>query len=351
MDTPAATQHKPRAQDDARRRPFPWRPKALGGLLKDAAREFVTDKAPKQAAAVAYYTLFALGPLLVLAISIAALVFGADAARDAVVGQVGGLVGAEGGKVVGEMLVATQSRRLGAFGAAFGLVVLLFSAGAVFAQLKEALNRIWEVEAKERKGLKQKVFGALRKNMMSFAGVVGTGFLLMVSLLVSTLLAAAGTFMQGMIPGSEAMWLVVNLAVSAVVLTLGFMVIFRFLPDTRVAWRDVAIGGAMTAILFLVGQVAIGYYLGSGSVGRTFGAGSAIISILVWIYYSAIILFFGAELTQVYANKYGSRVRPNRESEPLVDAVERKQASPDQEGLDEREGPRRPADKGRGRVT
>lgn len=348
---PAKASHTPRRADDADRRPFRWRPAEILGLAKAAGQEFIEDKAPKQAAALAYYTLFALGPLLLIAISLASLLFSAEAARQAITGQMSGLIGAAGGEAMDTLLEGADRDRAGILGTIIGVVVLLFTAAAVFAQLKETLNRVWEVEAKKPDGWKAKVVFAVRKNLLSFAGVIGTGFLLLVSLLLSTLLALAGRYLETLLPASAIVWQALNFAISFAVVTLVFAAMFKFLPDVRIAWRDVLVGALITAALFVVGQFALGYYLGSGIIAERFGAAGAIVMILVWVYYSGMILYFGAEITQAYANQYGSRVRASDDAVPLPDAIAEHEGRPEEEGLadektrerarrDDRRGPR-----------
>lgn len=327
--------HAPRREDEAARRRFRWQPRAVLHLVKAAGKEFLEDKSPKQAAALAYYTLFALGPLLLLAISLAALIVGQTAARDAVTTQMGSFLGASGGDAIDTLLTGADRQRAGILGTLVGLALLLFAASAVFAQLKEALNRVWEVEPKKPEGWKAKVAHAVRKNFLSFAGVVGTGFLLLVSLLLSTLLAAAGRYLEGWMPGAALLWQIVNFAFTLAIVTLIFAAMYKALPDARIAWKDVLVGAVITALLFVIGQFAIGYYLGAGPVASRFGAAGAIVLILVWVYYSSMILFFGAEMTQVYANLYGSRVRAASDAEPLREAIARREAPPEREGLDE----------------
>lgn len=327
--------HEPRAEDDARRRAFRWRPREVFQLVKAAGKEFVEDKSPKQAAAVAYYTLFALGPLLLLAISLAALVVGQDAARGAITHQMATFLGASGGDAMDTLLTGADRERAGILGTILGFALLLFAAGAVFAQLKEALNRVWEVEPKKPEGWKARVVHAVRKNFLSFAGVVGTGFLLLVSLLISTLLAAAGRYLGAWMPGAALLWQAVNLVFTLLVVTLIFAAMFKFLPDARIAWKDVLVGAFITAVLFVVGQLALGYYLGAGPVASRFGAAGAVVLVLVWVYYSSMIVFLGAETTQVYANLYGSRVRAAQDAEALPDAIAERQSQPEREGIDE----------------
>ena len=339
--------HKPRATDEADRRRFRWRPRDVLDLVKAAGKEFFEDKSPKQAAALAYYTLFALGPLLLLAISIAALVVGADAARSAVSAQMSSFLGTSGGEAIDTLLTGADRDRAGVIGTIVGAILLIFTAGAVFAQLKEALNRVWEVEAKKPEGLKAKVVKAVRKNFLSFVGVAGTGFLLLVSLLMSTVLAALGRHLAGAWPTLAILWQVVNFVFTLAIVTIVFAAMFKFLPDARIAWRDVFVGAAITALLFVLGQFGLGYYLGAGPTGDKFGAAGAVVLVLVWVYYSSMIVFLGAEITQVYANKYGSRVRASKDAEPLPEAIAKREGAPENEGIEE---PRN-KDKGRGRAT
>ena len=344
--------HEPRPEDKADRRRFRWRPREVGGLLKATFQEFVEDKTPKQAAALAYYTLFALGPLLVLAIGIAALAFGADAAREAVMSQLTKFLGATGAEGVAALLTGADRERVGIVGTVVGLALLLFSAGAVFAQLKEALNRIWEVEAKKPEdGFKAKALHALRKNFFSFVGVVGTGFLLLVSLVISAVLAAIGNYVAAAFPAAGVALQVVNLLVSLLVVAAIFAALFRLVPDARVAWRDVGVGALVTAVLFMAGQLALGYYLGAGPLSTRYGAGGAILVVLVWVYYSSIIVFFGAQFTQVYANRYGSHVRESRDAVSLKRAVVENQSEPEREGVGEGGGESGKGGKRRGRGT
>lgn len=338
--------HEPKKEDEGDRRSFGWSPKETWVLLKQTGIEWIEDKSPKQAAALAYYTLFALGPLLLLAIGFAGLLFGDEAARAAVMRQLEGLLGPAGAEAIGGLLQGADREWSGVLGTVAGLVILLVAAAGVFGQLKEALNRIWEVAPKKVDGWKAKVMRALRKNFLSFAGVFGVGFLLLVSLLLSAALAALGRYAAGLMPGAAIVWQVLNFLVSLAIISFVFAAIFKFLPDVRVGWRDVALGGAISALLFVIGQFAIGYYLTHGGLATRYGAASAVIVVLVWVYYSSMIVFFGAEFTQVYANFYGARVRPNEDARPLIEEMRERQAAPQREGIDRRGGEKR--DKGRG---
>ena len=198
---------------------------------------------------------------------------------------------------------------------AVGLVALIFGASGVFLQLEESLNTIWEVAPKPNRGLR----GILKDRFLSFGMVLGVGFLLLVSLLLSTLLTAFSNWTNGLLPGAEVLMQVVNFLVSFGVITVLFALIFKYVPDAHIRWRDVWLGAAVTALLFVIGKIAIGLYLGNGSTAEQFGAAGSLVVILLWVYYSAQIIFFGAEFTQVYANKYGKRIVPSANAVPLTE--------------------------------
>lgn len=326
----------PLPRDEAARGGFRWKPRQVWTLLQRTAREFAEDKVPKQAAALAYYALFALGPILFIAITIAGLVFGAEAARQAITGEVTRLMGASGGEAVDTLLAASERGGGTLLATAIGAVVLLFGAAGVFGQLKEALNRVWEVELKDLGSWKAKLVRVVRKNFLSLVSVIGVGFLLLTSLVISAALTAIGRYAEGLLPGAAILWLVVNALVSVGVVSTLFALMYKFLPDTRVAWRDVGVGALVTGVLFSVGQVLIGLYLGAGPLTTRYGAAGAVVVALVWVYYSSLILFFGAEFTQVYANLYGSRVRPDEDAIDLETATAAKQDAPDREGTREK---------------
>jgi membrane protein len=328
-----APTQEPRRQDEAStRRDAAWRPRSFLGLFRAAAREWILDKAPKQAAALAYYALFALGPVLLLSMLLAGWVFGADAARGAVMDQLARVLGPEGAQAVDEMLGAASTPRAGIIGAIVGGVLLLFGAVGVFAQLKEALNRVWEIQHKTPVGWKAKLAAAVRRNVGGFSALLGIGFLLLVSLVVSAGLAAAGEKLQTLAPGAAILWQVVNVLVALFVVAILFMAMFKLLPDARVAWRDAAVGGAVTSVLFMLGQLAIGLYIGAGPISTKYGAAGAVLAILVWVYYSGLIVFYGAEFTQVFANRYGAKVRPSKRAEPIQTAVQKQHRPPSREG-------------------
>jgi membrane protein len=280
---------------------------------------------------LAYYAVFSLPPLLVLLIGIAGLVFGQEAVEASVMAQVGGIVGEEGGTAVGDMIQrARTTPSTGIVATVLGLATLLFGASGVFGQLHDALNTIWEVQPKPGRG----IFGVIRDRFISFTMILGVGFLLMVSLVVSAALAALGDVLGGLLPGPEFLLQIINLIVALAVITVLFALIFKVLPDAEIAWGDVWIGAFVTAVLFTIGKFALGLYLGKSDVGSAFGAAGSLIIILVWIYYSSQILFLGAEFTQVYANTYGSRVVPAEHAVPVTEEARAQQGMPSQETLD-----------------
>lgn len=300
----------------------------LLSLLVAAAREVADDNVPRLAAALSYYTIFALAPLLVIAVSIAGFAFGDEAAQGQLYGNLEGLVGEESALALQEMVEAAYEPRAGALATGLGIAALLFGAAGVFGQLKSAMNTVWEIEERKGKGL----WRFVRKRFLSFTMVLGVGFLLLVSLAVSTALAAFGNLLAGALPGGEAFWMVANFVVAFAVVTLLFALLFRFLPDADVAWKDVWVGAAITAVLFTIGKTLIGLYLGRGTIGSAFGSAGAVVVVLVWVYYSAIILFAGAELTQVYANRYGSMVKPDADGRRAPDDAPERPGAPGDAG-------------------
>jgi membrane protein len=293
--------------------------RAAFGLVKGAYFEWSEDKAPRLGAALAYYTVFSLAPLLLVVIAIAAFVFGEKAAQGQIVGQIEGLIGPDSARAIQDMLANAQKPSSGIVATVVGVVMLLAGASGVFGQLQDALNTVWEVEPKPDRGL----VGIVRDRFLSLTMVLGTGFLLLVSLVVSAALATAGQALHRLSPGLEAIGHVVEIAVSFGIVSLLFALIFKYLPDAKIAWRDVWFGAVVTAALFVIGKFAIGLYLGHASIGSAYGAAGSFVVILVWVYYSAQILLFGAELTQVYANRSGSRVKP---AENAVRISEKKRA-------------------------
>ena len=283
-----------------------FKPRALWHLVKEAATDWSHDRAPRLGAALAYYTVFSLVPFLVVVIALIGLVFGQDAAESAILGQIADLVGEQSAAAIKDMIQRADKPSTGLLATALAIVTLLVGASGVFGQLQDALNTVWGVEPKEGRG----VWGFIKDRFLSFVAVLGTGFLLLVSLVLSSALSAAGKWFSGWLPLPEAVLQLVNFAVSFVVITGLFALIFKVLPDAQVAWRDVWVGAALTAALFTIGKFALGLYLGKSDVGSAYGAAVSLVLVLVWVYYSAQIMLYGAEFTQVYANRLGERIVP-----------------------------------------
>lgn len=292
-------------------------------LLKVTFKEFGEDKAARLAAALSYYTVFSLAPILVIAIAVAGIFFGASAARDQIIAQIGQLIGDNGADMVRQMVESTGTVGDNIFASIIGILLLLFGATGLFGQLQEALNTIWEVQPKPRN-----LVGLIRDRFFSFTVVLGVAFMLLVSLVVSAGLTAFAGYLQAQFPGLEVIMMVINLLVSFAIITLLFSLMFKFLPDSHIRWRDVLPGGAVTALLFLVGQFAIGIYLGRGSATSAYGAAGSLVLILLWVYYSGMILFFGAEFTQTYARMFGKGITPKQGAVLLSEDVRVKQGIP-----------------------
>lgn len=289
-------------------------------LLKSAAKDFVDDDCPRMAAALAYYTIFSLPPLLVIVITIAGVVLGQEAAEGQVKEQVAGLIGPQAAGEVQTMIRNASERTSGGtIATILGIIALVFGATGAFAQLQAALNQAWEVEPDpEAGGIKNFIF----KRVLSLGMILGIGFLLLVSLALSALLAAAGSAIIGLIPGlSDVVLGVINFVISFVVITLLFAAIYKVMPDAKMAWRDVWVGAVATALLFVIGKFLIGLYLGNTDAGSAYGQAGSLAIILLWVYYSAMIVLFGAEFTQAWARRYGKQIKPD---EGAVRVVEEK---------------------------
>jgi len=277
-------------------------------LIGTAASGWVEDNSLRLSAALAYYSIFSLAPLLIIAIAIAGLIFGEQAARGQIADQMKQLAGNRAAEAIQALLLGT-SRKSASFSATIvGLVVLLFGASGAFSELKSALNTIWGVEIKPGTA----VLTLIRERFISFTMVLGVGFLLLVSLLVSAALAALGVSMHNLLVLPPIVWQAADFVVSLVLITVLFAMIFKVLPNVRLRWSDVWIGAACTAFLFTIGKFLIGFYLGTSSVASYYGAAGSAVVILLWVYYSACILFFGAEFTKAYVLKNGSGILPDK---------------------------------------
>jgi membrane protein len=299
-------------------------------LVKETFSDWSEDNATRLAAALAYYTAFAIAPLLVIAIAIAGYFFGDEAARDQVGQQVSGVLGSTAGEAVNDMVQrAGANQGSGIAATVIGIATLLFGASGVFGELQNALNTIWEVAPKPNQG----IWATIRQRFFSFAMVLGVGFLLLVSLVISTALGAIGQFFGGDEP--TLIWKVISFLISFGVTTALFALIFKYLPDAKIQWGDVWIGAAATALLFTIGKAALGWYLGRESTTSAYGAAGSFVALLLWVYYTAQILFLGAEFTQVYARRYGSKIEPAENAVPLTEEARAQQGMPHTGTLEE----------------
>lgn len=284
---------------------------AVRRLVSATFADWNEDKAPRLAAALAYYALFSLAPLLTVAIAVAGLVFGRDAVKGHLFGQIKGFVGDTGAAAIQELIKGASSPTTGIIATIVGMVTFLVGVVGLFSQLQSALNTIWEVPPQPKQG----IYAMLRKRFVAFGMVLGTGVLLLISLVLSTALAAVGEHSRQLLPRIDILWNVIDPLISFVVTAGLFAVIFKVVPDADISWRDVWVGAAVTALLFSIGRFAMAQYLGRGSIGTMYGAAGSLVVVLLWTYYAAQILFLGAEFTQVYARTYGSRSQPASHAE------------------------------------
>lgn len=307
--------------------------KAIWRLLKETFEEWNKDKASRLAASLAYYTVFSLAPLLILVIAIAGIVLGDDAARGEISRQMQGLVGADGANFIESAInnANQPGSDAGIVASIISIVVLLFGATGVFTELQDSLNTVWEVAPKPNLGFWQ----FIRNRVLSFGMVLGIAFLLLVSLVVSAVLSGLNTYMSSLLPGVDSLWQLVNLGVSLAIITLLFGMMFKVLPDAKIHWSDVWVGALLTALLFTLGKFLIGLYLGNSSFSSSYGAAGSLVVVLAWVYYSAQILFFGAEFTQVYARRYGSQIVPNKYAVSVTKDARAQQDIPHQTGADD----------------
>ena len=296
---------------------MPWI-RTARSLATETYTEWSKDKVPRLGAALAYYTAFSLAPLLLIGISIAGLALGREAAQGRVQDELAVLLGPQGAHTVQDMIASAWKPDTGRWSLVVGVVMLLFGASGVFGQLQDALNTIWEVQPDPQRG----IWGTIRDRFFSFVMVLGTGFLLLVSLLFS---AAVGALAHRLGAAGPA----VSLIASLLLATGLFAAIFKVLPDAKVRWRDVWVGAAATAVLFAVGKELLGLYIGRSSVSSGYGAAGSVLVLLLWVYYAAQILFLGAEFTQVWANRFGGRVQPARGAVPLRPEKRAEEGIPD----------------------
>ena len=285
-------------------------PKNLVWLFKTTFNEWLADKAPQLGAALAYYTVFSLAPLILVLLAIVGVIFRNDpqGAWERITDQMSYIMDPSGVQVVHDIARTAAKPSASLWATVIGIALALFGASGVFGQLQDALNTIWGVKAKPAAAL----WDYVRVRFLSFAMVAGVCFLLLVSLTIDALLKGFSGFLEANLPGGAALGFTIYMTVDVCLVVLLFAVMFKYLPDVQVPFRDVLVGAVMTAVLFLIGKWALGLYLGSGAAGSAYGAASSLVTLLIWIYYSSQILLFGAEFTQVYANRFGAGGKPSK---------------------------------------
>jgi membrane protein len=285
-------------------------------IAKETATDWSDDGASRLAASLAFYTLLSLAPLLVIVVAIAGMALGPEAARGQIATELGTLVGPQAAQGIESVLASARSPTGGAISTIVGAVVLFVGASGVFGELQYALNHIWEVKAKPGRG----ILGEVKDRFFSFSMVLGVAFLLLVSLVLSALLSVVGRTFASALPGGELLWQALNFGFSFCMITALFALIFKYVPDVEIRWSDVWVGAAMTALLFTIGKSLLGVYLGKASFNSSYGAAGSLVVLVVWVYYSAQILFLGAEFTQVQARHRGRPLKPTDKAVALAEA-------------------------------
>ena len=272
-------------------------------LVKRAFAAWVEDYAPSMGAALSYYTVFSLAPVLLIVISIAGLIFGAEAARGEIFGQLRGLMGVDAAKAIEDILTSVSQPTEGITATVIGLVLLVIGATTVFGELQDALDRIWRAPARDKAS---GWWGLIRARLLSFGMILGIAFLLIVSLVLSAAIAAMGKWWSGAFGSWEVLAQLVSIVFGFAVTTVGFALIYKIMPRVKVRWHDVWLGAAVTALLFTIGRFLIGLYIGKSGIASGYGAAGSLVIVFVWVYYSAQIFLLGAEFTWVYAQTFGS---------------------------------------------
>lgn len=282
--------------------------KGIWEVLKKSFSGFSDDKVMKLSASLAYYTVFSIGPMIIVIIYVAGLIYGREAVQGTIFGQIQGLVGASAAAQIQEMIKSAALNKEGNFAFIVGIVTLVIGATGVFAEIQDSINQIWNLKPKPKKGWVK----MLTDRLLSFSVIISLGFILLVSLLVNGVLEILMDRLQARFPNITVVVVyVLNLLVTFLVISTLFGVIFKVLPDAIIKWKDVVTGSMVTAVLFMMGKFAITYYIGKSNVGGTYGAAGSLVVLLLWVYYSSVILYFGAEFTKAYAAKYGSAIHPS----------------------------------------
>ena len=283
--------------------------KGLWKVLKQSFNGFADDKVMKLSGSLAYYTVFSMGPLLIVIIYLCSIFFGREAIEGTIYGQIESFVGGDTAKQIQDIIKNASIGDKGRVAAIVGIVTLLIGATTVFAEIQDSINEIWGIKPKPKKGWLK----LLTNRLLSFSVIVSLGFLLLVSLGISYLVEVLSKGLSRAFPDiTVIIFYIINLVLSMAVISVLFAVIFKVLPDAKIKWRDVTAGAIATALLFMLGKFAISFYIGKSDVGSTYGAAGSLVVLLVWVYYSSIILYFGAEFTKAYAVEFGSAIHPNQ---------------------------------------
>jgi membrane protein len=296
-------------------------------LLKQTFKEWGEDKASRLAAALSYFAIFSIAPFLIIIIAVAGFIWGQDAVEGRVIGEIGGIVGVEAAQMIQTMLAGVYDPAQGIIATVISAVILIFAASGLFAQLQDSLNVIWEVQVRPDLGIK----GVIRTRFLSFLLILLIGLLLVLFLVLSAVISGFSDILGGLFPGAAIVITLVNLLLAFGVGTLLFAMIYKILPDAEVQWGDVWLGAAFTALLFAIGIELIGLYMGHVAVASTYGAAGSLVVLLLWIFYTAQILFFGAEFTQVYANRFGSEIVSSKHAIPMSEKSRIQQGMPHRE--------------------
>jgi membrane protein len=280
----------------------------IGTLLKQTVSAWFDDNAPRLGAALAFYTLLSLAPLLIVVVAIAALAFGQKAAQGQLIWEIQDLVGTEGARAIQSLIQSAYKPAAGTTATVLGALTLFIGASAVVVELRDALNTIWHVPVPATVSSLRSLLRLIKERFYLFGLILGVGFLLLVSLALNAAVSVLGSLFGSLLPASESVLNVAVFLISFLVITLLFAAIYKFLPDVRLKWSDVIVGACFTSLLFTIGKQLIGLYLGNASFGSTYGAAGSLVIVLVWVYYSAQIFFLGAEFTKIYTEKFGSRL-------------------------------------------
>jgi len=283
--------------------------KGVWQVLRDSFKSFSNDNVFKLSGSLAYFTVFSIGPMLIVMIFFADLFYGREAVEGTVYGQLRGFVGSDAAKQIQDIIKNASLSGKSTTTAVIGFITLIVGATTVFAEIQDSINIIWNLKPKPKKGWLKMILNRL----ISFSVVVGLGFILLVSLIVNGLIEGFMDRLQARFPNlTVIIFYILNLLITFIVISGLFTVIFKVLPDAKIKWKDVIIGSMTTAILFMLGKFAITFYIGSANIGSSYGAAGSIVVLLLWVYYSSVILYFGAEFTKAYAAHYGSRISPSQ---------------------------------------